>query len=103
MAAVIGAGTVEGAARAGAFAAGRALLDAGAVVELESFDGGASGLVRDGGGTHGVWVGIRYQFLVGECDCAAAEPVATSDEYLEAAADDEVEPPELCPVDSQYG
>ena len=96
MAAAIGAGIVEDAARAGAFAAGRALIHTGAVIELESFDGGASGLVEDGGGTHDVWVGIRYQFLVGECDCADAEPVATSDEYLQAAADDEVEPPELC-------
>jgi hypothetical protein len=96
MAAVISAGIVEGAARAGAFPAGRALLDAGAVTELESFDGGASALVADDDGTHDAWAGIRYQFLVGECDCADAEPVATSDEYLQAAADDEVDPPELC-------
>lgn len=96
MAAVISAEIVEGAARAEAFAAGRTLLDAGAVSELESFDGGTDGLVADGDGEHDVWIGIRYQFLVGECDCANAEPVATSDEYLQAAADDEVEPPELC-------
>jgi hypothetical protein len=96
MAAVISAGIVEGAARAGAFAAGRALLDAGAVTELESFDGGAGGLVADGDGEHDVWAGIRYRFLVGECDCADAEPAATSDEYLQAAADDEADPPGLC-------
>jgi hypothetical protein len=97
MAAVMSAGIVEGAARAGAFPAGQALLDTGAVAELESFDGGASALVAADDGTHDVWVGIRYQFLVGECDCADAEPVATSDEYLQAAGDDEVDPPELCP------
>lgn len=96
MAAVISAEIVEGAARTGAFAAGRTLLDAGAVSELESFDGGTDGLVADGDDEHDVWIGIRYQFLVGECDCANAEPVATFDEYLQAAADDEVEPPELC-------
>src|SRR5215469_7264887 len=96
MAAVMIAEIVEGAARAGAFDAGRTMLDAGAVTELESFDGGASGFVADGVGTHDVWVGIRYQFLVGECDCADAQSVATSGEYLQAAADDEVEPPELC-------
>jgi hypothetical protein len=96
MAAVINAGIVESAARAGAYPAGRALLDAGAVTELESFDGGASALVAGDDGTRDAWAGIRYQFLVGECDCADAEPVATSDEYLQAAADDEVDPPELC-------
>jgi hypothetical protein len=96
MAAVMNAEIVESAARAGAFPAGRVLLDAGAVTELESFDGGAGALVADDDGTHDVWAGIRYQFLVGECDCASAEPVATSDEYLQAAADDEVDPPELC-------
>lgn len=96
MAAVISTGIVEGAARAGAFTAGRAMLDSGAVAEAESFDGGTGGLVEDDDGTHDVWVGIRYQFLVGECDCADAEPVTTSDDYLQAAADDEVDAPELC-------
>src|SRR5215469_18823806 len=96
MVALISAEIVESAARAGAFPAGRALLDAEAVTELESFDGGAGALVADEDGAHDVWVGIRYQFLVGECDCASAEPVATSDEYLQLADDDEVEPPELC-------
>ncbi|MCL2585233.1 MAG: hypothetical protein FWE35_22550 [Streptosporangiales bacterium] len=96
MAAVISEGIVEGAARTGAFAAGRALLRAGAVAELESFDGGAGGLVTDRGAERDVWVGIRYRFLVGECDCADAKPEATSDEYLQAAADGEADPPELC-------
>ena len=64
MAAVTSARIIEGAARAEAFAAGRTLLNAGAVTELESFDGGDSGLIADRGGTHHVWAGTRYQFLV---------------------------------------
>jgi hypothetical protein len=91
-----GAEMVEGSARAGAFAAGRTLLDAGAVSELASVDGGASGRVADGDATHDVWAGFRGEFLVGECDCADSEPAATSDDYLQAAADDEVASPKLC-------
>jgi hypothetical protein len=94
MAAVISVRTIEGAARAGAFKAGKALHDAGLVTGLEPADFGATGLVTDAGAVRDVWVGIRYQFLVGECDCADADPQTTSDNYLEAAAD--ADGPELC-------
>jgi hypothetical protein len=43
-------------------------------------------LVGDPGAVRDVWVGIRYQFLVGECDRPDADPQTTSDDYLEAAA-----------------
>jgi hypothetical protein len=96
MAAVISAQIVEGAAGGGCFEAGKALHGAGRVTGLEPVDFGASGLVADGGTTRDVWVGIRYRFLVGECDCADAATETTSDSYLQAAADGEAGGPELC-------
>jgi hypothetical protein len=97
MAAIISARTIQATARAGAFEAGSALHDAGLVAWLEPTDSGAAGLVTDAAVVRDVWVGIRYQFLVGECDCAEADPQATSDEYLEAAAEGHMDRPELCP------
>lgn len=96
MAAVISAQIVEGAAREGAFEAGRELHDTGKVSGLESVDFGARGFVADNDTAHDVWVGIRYQFLVGECDCPDAAQETTTDDYLQAAEDDEADPPELC-------
>jgi hypothetical protein len=85
MAAIISVQAIEGAARAGAVKAG-STLHAGLVTGLEPADGGAAGLVAEDGAMREVWVGIRYQFLVGECDCVDADPQATSDDYLDAAA-----------------
>jgi hypothetical protein len=96
MAVIISARTVEEAASAGAFEAGSALHGAGRVAWLEPADSGAAGLVTDGAVVRDVWVGIRYEFLVGECDCAEADPQATSDEYLAAAAAEHMGRPELC-------
>ena len=96
MAASISARTIEEAARAGAFQAGKALHDAGLIAWLEPADSGAAGLVTDSGVVRDVWVGIRQAFLVGECDCASADPRATSDDYLEAAASGAADKPELC-------
>lgn len=96
MAAVISARTVERAARHGAFKAGKSLHDTGQVAGLQAADFGARGRVADTGTAHDVRVGIRYQFLVGECDCADAAPETTSDDYLQAAASGEQDRPELC-------
>jgi len=96
MAASISARTIERAAGAGAFEAGRSLRDAGLVAWLEPTDRGAAGLVTDAGRVRDVWVGLRQEFLVGECDCDAADPRATSDDYLEAAAHGTADKPELC-------
>ena len=95
MASVISARTVERAARHGAFKAGKSLHDTGQVAGLPRPISG-----RGAGSPHGhrarVRVGIRYQFLVGECDCADAAPETTSDDYLQAAASGEQDRPELC-------
>jgi hypothetical protein len=96
MAAIISARTIEEAASTGAFAVGSALHEAGLVAWLEPTDSGAAGLVTDGALVRDVWMGIRYQFLIGECDCPDADPQATSDEYLEAAAKGHMDRPELC-------
>jgi hypothetical protein len=66
--------------------AGEALRAAGRVTRAGPAGLGVSGTVQDDSAEHRVWVGIRQWMLVGECDCPAADPLASSAEHLAAVA-----------------